>query len=353
MRTALRNHAEVAHVWAQQTQSQGRSGNMFFDGPAIYSYGRHYCIAAFVDTPAGRVVLFNANGYSVSTAKHRNYTRGALREQIGVFTVPSTGYGRESHYGAEVRGVDHVANVEHYLKAVEDERGAALRARRWASHHESNAERLALELGRYLGAFGTKALPVELRKRARALEKLRAAGELFSESERAKMKTAAREAKARDAADKARKAAEALEELGKWQRGERDGVPYVGADVPTALRLKDGRIETSRGAQITERTARELWAALCRGLNVAGLKLDVYTVTSWDGAALRVGCHSIPRAELVRLAGLLKLPGELGAWQPKTGAPCGCRPGQERDNCPSCEGTGQRIDFAAIRARRA
>lgn len=39
-------------------------------------------------------------------------------------------------------------------------------------------------------------------------------------------------------------------------------------------------------------------------------------------------------------------------YQPKTGAPCSCRPGQSRDNCPTCEGTGMVIDFAAIRARR-
>lgn len=38
-------------------------------------------------------------------------------------------------------------------------------------------------------------------------------------------------------------------------------------------------------------------------------------------------------------------------YQPKTGMSCTCRPGQERDNCPLCEGTGQRINFAAIRAR--
>lgn len=38
-------------------------------------------------------------------------------------------------------------------------------------------------------------------------------------------------------------------------------------------------------------------------------------------------------------------------WQPKTGAACTCRPGIERDNCPRCEGTGQVIDFAAIRSR--
>src|SRR5208337_844790 len=36
-------------------------------------------------------------------------------------------------------------------------------------------------------------------------------------------------------------------------------------------------------------------------------------------------------------------------YQPKTGQPCTCKPGVQRDNCPQCEGTGQRIDFAAIR----
>src|SRR5262249_48272758 len=38
-------------------------------------------------------------------------------------------------------------------------------------------------------------------------------------------------------------------------------------------------------------------------------------------------------------------------YQPKTGEPCHCKPGVERSNCPDCEGTGMRIDFAAIRAR--
>jgi hypothetical protein len=40
-------------------------------------------------------------------------------------------------------------------------------------------------------------------------------------------------------------------------------------------------------------------------------------------------------------------------YQPKTGARCTCRLGVQRDNCPTCEGTGWRIDFAAIRAQAA
>lgn len=36
-------------------------------------------------------------------------------------------------------------------------------------------------------------------------------------------------------------------------------------------------------------------------------------------------------------------------YQPKTGRKCSCRAGIQRDNCPTCEGTGWVIDFAAIR----
>jgi hypothetical protein len=38
-------------------------------------------------------------------------------------------------------------------------------------------------------------------------------------------------------------------------------------------------------------------------------------------------------------------------YQPKTGQKCYCKPGEERDNCPNCEGTGEVIDFKSIRDR--
>lgn len=41
----------------------------------------------------------------------------------------------------------------------------------------------------------------------------------------------------------------------------------------------------------------------------------------------------------------------LGNQPPtKIGAPCSCKRGQQRDNCPTCEGTGRVIDFKALRA---
>jgi hypothetical protein len=39
------------------------------------------------------------------------------------------------------------------------------------------------------------------------------------------------------------------------------------------------------------------------------------------------------------------------SYQPKTGQRCTCKRGQQRDNCPECEGTGWVIDFRKIRER--
>jgi len=38
-------------------------------------------------------------------------------------------------------------------------------------------------------------------------------------------------------------------------------------------------------------------------------------------------------------------------YQPKTGAKCSCKPGEQRDNCGTCEGTGMVIDFKKIREK--
>lgn len=67
------DNSMTAHIWAQQTQESGRShnGNLFFEGPALFSYGRHYC-AGFIATTAdgGRVPFVNGDSYSISTGRH-------------------------------------------------------------------------------------------------------------------------------------------------------------------------------------------------------------------------------------------------------------------------------------------
>jgi hypothetical protein len=81
---------QVAHVWATQSQDEGRSanGNFSFHGAALYSYST--VIGRFVETVDGRrAVLINSNHYSRTTSsKHMPALRRALSSDILSFSVP-------------------------------------------------------------------------------------------------------------------------------------------------------------------------------------------------------------------------------------------------------------------------
>lgn len=74
----------VAHLWAHKAQDSARvaSGNFYFVGPALYSYGPHFVCAYHMPdeySVDGRpVALLNADGYSVTTARHMHAVRQAL-----------------------------------------------------------------------------------------------------------------------------------------------------------------------------------------------------------------------------------------------------------------------------------
>lgn len=53
----------------------GMGSNMFIEGHTIYSYGYHFPIAELVGTSHA---LFNSNGYSNTTARHKSHVYSAL-----------------------------------------------------------------------------------------------------------------------------------------------------------------------------------------------------------------------------------------------------------------------------------
>ena len=74
---------QVAHVWATQTQANGRSGNgqFYFEGATLYSYRSAWPIAVItgIVTPEGKqVVVVNGERYSVTTSHHRSLAHSAL-----------------------------------------------------------------------------------------------------------------------------------------------------------------------------------------------------------------------------------------------------------------------------------
>lgn len=74
----------AAHVWAQQRQQSGRSnnGNLYFDGPTLYSYGSHFPAGVIA---ADGTVFLNADSYSISTSRHQRAAWAATRHRTQVY----------------------------------------------------------------------------------------------------------------------------------------------------------------------------------------------------------------------------------------------------------------------------
>ncbi len=83
------NHSQCAHVWAQQTQSSGIAGNVFFAGDTFYSYGYHYKAAQIHTVKGNTFALVNSYPYSPSTNKHLHEVRDALRGLMLYFDSPN------------------------------------------------------------------------------------------------------------------------------------------------------------------------------------------------------------------------------------------------------------------------
>src|SRR5574343_1611889 len=198
---------QLAHVWAQQRQDSGRGSHFFFDGPSIYSYGRHFEIARFIKRKGRRAVLFQAGGYSKTTSRHQSFTRAALPGSIPVFTVGNmddAAHGRDS-----VR--------DYYRRRVADALAASVKARSAVNiaRNMQEAQRLAREANDYAQFFGKRwRVPVPAHN-AEALAALK---------EQAK-RTAARE-RAAIRKRNAERAALIAQHIQEWRNFEREYLVY-------------------------------------------------------------------------------------------------------------------------------
>lgn len=83
----------VAHVWAQRTQTFGRTsnGNFYFEGDALFSYGSHALCAYLLEVAPGEVTsgnvlaLHTLESHSVTTSGHCSTARGASRHLPGAW----------------------------------------------------------------------------------------------------------------------------------------------------------------------------------------------------------------------------------------------------------------------------
>lgn len=228
MRTVLKDAREVGHVWAAQSQNEGRAGNIFFRNATIYSYGHHFPMARiYTVTDTGeRVALINPNRYSVSTAKHQSYTRSAW-------------HGNGEAYGVPVALWPHADKVTQAELAELIAKGEADAATKAAAEKEYKRD---------------------LAARRRAAAKL------------AKLSFP--------------------EQLAKWQAGEIDRLPGDYTQPVYLRYIENGkRIQTSKGAIVPTRAALALWTRYTSAEDIAGADIAGFTVTTADRDTVKIGCH--------------------------------------------------------------
>lgn len=350
MKTVFSNQM-CGHVWAQLSQPHGRSNSMRFDGALGYSYQTP--IAHIVTAPNGeRIALFDSRTYSMTTSsKHMPaYRRGA--SHFVQFSVPDIF--AQSHAGTIFKPAaefDHAINLKHFAAKYETARAALMRcpADSWRlantephSWRDEDSPQLLIgiplekrtrahtelagiyaEVLRYCTAFSIVVPAVAWVADADAAIARR--DRIMNDPKRARKMALAAAARNRAEIAKAEKREEkrridmleSAERVRLWQSGNTaatlryDDTPHDAS----LLRIHDGRVQTSRGAECPLEHAIRALRVWRLAINANALpwtrgdfaEQDAQTVLghfkldaiNTDGS-IRAGCHTIQRAELER-----------------------------------------------------
>jgi hypothetical protein len=279
MKTVFSSHSEVAHIWAQQKQEKGKANNVFFEGPTIYSWGRHFKIAEFVKP---NVVLFNNDTYSPSTSKHQCHVRRAIPGTVKVFWVPFVG----DNY--------HNKNLQHYLTSFNNSIYSAHKAIKYTASYVQQAEAAKESALQYIQEFNLQDSEI-----AKQIESLKV-------DESLQVKIIAQEKRQFEREEKERLRREARytyvrnNHVEPWLKGEFH--QSVISELPEIyLRAKNNEVQTSHGAKVPLKDARVLYQAIKSNRDIKGYEIGSFTVIGINGV-LKIGCHEITRTEIERFA---------------------------------------------------
>lgn len=263
------NNAELCHVWASESQSQGRNsnGSMFFESNIIFSYGRHYVAAVIHTNNKGeKIALVNSYNYSMTTAKQLGHVRSALN-------------GRMTYVSSETPDcID--STIDALKQSVKTLQVEQRNVRKKYSVLESIQD--SIKNINDLLSFQGKAsfyLSHDEMEEILSLDKLK-------------------QQKIKDSETKKHAAmlAEYLPEVELWKTGQNTkSIPYkVQQIVGDIVRLNNkGEVETLRGATVPYSHAMRLLSLYVNGKVRQGERVGHYTVDQVQGEKMKIGCHLI------------------------------------------------------------
>lgn len=328
MKKVFSTSAEVAHIWAQQNQSEGRTpyGHCFFEGQFIWSYGHHYCLGAILTNKKGeKIALLNEDKSTNTTNGQRGDVRDAVSHYNRIYTT---------HKVLELLKAFRNSPIEDYkTPLIRDVATYSIDAMTRAAISAGKRKKAALiesdiSSGLYVYDQGVKLLAFYGLKPSKESQKLAVKlQENHREVAALHEKAILQEKKAREKAAKLRAIEgekKALEALPKWRNGERldysesnalNYLPFI------ALRIvspddSEPYVQSSRLASFPVAHALKAFPVIkeckeqAKELDLSGhtIKLGSYTIDKiFVNGDVRAGCHFVKWAEIELIARQLKV----------------------------------------------
>lgn len=271
---------DCIHTYAQFSQDQGESGNVFFYGNTLYSYGHHFPIAHKTQNDKGETaILLNGRTYSNSTTRHQGIAQAATRQY---FQITSFGMDSNTKYNGTTSQEEHARHIEYYIrefKAIAEKLAVSRKPAKWIEEAQWLEEKNRV----YLNFFNLTPSPEYQEAFKQATE--------VSEELRAKVKAQQAEILKRKKEREAEEAKEYAVKVQEWITGERQSLyPRPKIDI---LRRSGDQIETSQGVKMSMKWAKAIYAALLHNDLKAGDKVldQGYTVGKVNGT-VQIGCHT-------------------------------------------------------------
>ena len=276
MKKVFQNTSEVVHVFAQQTQSEGRnqSGSIYFTDNKIYSYGSHYLLGEFINN---ETIIINDFGYSVTTSKHINELINATSQYNRFYTSSIDIKYVQTEINAFLKCLTNARKPEIYISNITK---LETNLTKWVEYCKENKIKKQ-HFSKY--NFVVNKSDYNYKKIVKianslltpeTIDKLKAKGKKDAIKQKAKDKK------------------ELKIKLDKFNSYKIDRFKIGQFDY---LRLsQNGKfVETSQNIRIEKSDAERLYFSIKNNFNIIGNKIGYYRVNKIDNKALTVGCHKI------------------------------------------------------------
>ena len=273
MKKVFSNTNEVIHVFAQQTQSEGRNStrSIFFEWNRIYSYGYHYLLGEFIND--GKAIIINNTGYSVTTSKH----------------IGKLGYATNHYKQFNLTNID----IENVYNEVSKDLINLSKARKPQIYLDSifNLFNQLNEWIEYTKANKIKHKYVVKKSTSKYIELKNIVKELKENYSTflSNLKETQKIANEKKRKKEAKQLKTALDKFNSYKTN----FFRIGNFDYLRLSKDNTKVETSQGVTIDVNEAKKLYLAIKNNIDIVGYRLGYYTINNINSKSLKAGCHNI------------------------------------------------------------